>query len=192
MGYSWCQSCTCPLVDPGGFFFFKIMWFSGNFKQNPPFWANFGLRAWTPLGSKLCWAPPDQNPGSATIVRLFFAAAQLKAWVAMLASLLSVVGQTCPPPPLGYPGTDPGFWPQRGGALSPKFPQNRVFPWKLHDVEEIWGGGQVGPGSPGPPPKKSATGTCPPNLSWQHCLSAGFQLLCQILHHFTFYSRRET
>ncbi len=33
----------------------KIMQFSGNFKGNPIFWANFGLRA--PVGSKLRWAP---------------------------------------------------------------------------------------------------------------------------------------
>ena len=34
---------------------FQIMQFSGNFKGNPLFWANFRLRA--QLGSKLCWVP---------------------------------------------------------------------------------------------------------------------------------------
>ena len=46
------------------------MQFSGNLRENPLFWANFGLRA-SPLGSKLCW-PPDQNPGFTPEPSLFF------------------------------------------------------------------------------------------------------------------------
>ncbi len=44
-------------------FFSKALQFSGNFEENPLFWANFGLRA--PLGVKTLLGPPDQNPGSA-------------------------------------------------------------------------------------------------------------------------------
>ena len=50
------------------------------------------------------------------------------------------------------PGPDPGFW--SGGALSPKFAQNRGFPlaiaWKLHDFEQILGGKRGSPGPQGP------------------------------------------
>ncbi len=59
-----------PLSDPGGApaplapkISKKIMQFSGNFKGKNPFFEQI-LGSGPPLGSKLCWAPADQNPGS--------------------------------------------------------------------------------------------------------------------------------
>ena len=71
----WCVMLrSTSVADPGGPEgrpplpprFFLIMKFSGTFKGNTLFWAIFGLRP--PLGSKLHWAPPDQNPGSAPVL----------------------------------------------------------------------------------------------------------------------------
>ncbi len=45
-------------------FFFKIIQFSGNF-NGKTILSNFWAQGPPPLGSKLRWAPPDQNPGSA-------------------------------------------------------------------------------------------------------------------------------
>ena len=43
--------------------FSKSCRFQAIVRERPLFWAHFGLRA--PLGSFLCWGPPDQNPWSA-------------------------------------------------------------------------------------------------------------------------------
>ncbi len=61
---------SCGSRGPGGLSppcpqdFFKIIQFSGNFKEKKPYFEQM-LGSGPPLGSKLRWGAPDQNPGSA-------------------------------------------------------------------------------------------------------------------------------